>query len=57
LGYEKRAPELGGECFNLTHAWNKHKRRFTDRQIAIAVEVLSIKAWVEKMERGGIRPS
>lgn len=28
--------------------WNNHKRQFTQRQIAIAVDVLSRKGWVEK---------
>lgn len=29
------------------HAWNNHKKKFTQRQIAIAVNVLSHKGWVE----------
>lgn len=33
-----------------TYAWNDRKKQFTPRQIAIAVEVLSKKGWVKKIE-------
>ena len=29
-----------------TYAWNEHKRRFTSRQIKLAVDVLTCKGWV-----------
>jgi O-acetyl-ADP-ribose deacetylase (regulator of RNase III) len=32
------------------YAWNERKRQFTPRQIALAVDVLSKKGWVEKLE-------
>lgn len=38
------------EVIQRTYAWNDRKKQFTPRQIAIAVEVLSKKAWVKKLE-------
>lgn len=32
-----------------TYAWNSRKRQFTPRQIAIAVEVLATKGWIEPL--------
>lgn len=34
------------EVINFTYAWNDRKRKFTPRQIAIAVDVLTGKQWV-----------
>lgn len=39
------------EVINHTYAWNDRKRQFTPRQITLAVDVLSIKGWVEKLEQ------
>lgn len=35
---------------NYTYAWNKHKRQFTQRQIAIAADVVESKGWLGKTE-------
>lgn len=33
-----------------SYAWNDHKRQFTPRQITLAIDALSKKGWVEKLE-------
>lgn len=38
------------DVIHHTYAWNDRKKQFTPRQIAIAVEVLSKKGWVNKLE-------
>jgi O-acetyl-ADP-ribose deacetylase (regulator of RNase III) len=38
------------EVISHTYAWSDRKRQFTMRQIALAVEVLSLKDWVKKIE-------
>jgi len=40
-----------------TYSWNKRKQQFTPRQIVLAVEILSKKGWVKKLEvQGSITP-
>ena len=34
----------------LTYGWNERKKQFSQRQIGIAVEVLSQKGWIEELE-------
>ena len=36
-----------------TYAWGDRKRNFTPRQIALAIEVLTRKGWIEGIESGG----
>ena len=36
-----------------TYAWNERKRQFTPRQIALTVDVLSRKGWINKIEDRG----
>jgi len=38
------------DVIHHTYAWNDRKKQFTPRQIAIAVDVLSKKGWVKKLE-------
>lgn len=38
------------EVISHTYAWSDRKRQFTMRQIALAVDVLSFKDWVKKIE-------
>ena len=35
------------DVVTLTYAWNDRKKQFSSRQIALAVEVLSRKSWIE----------
>jgi O-acetyl-ADP-ribose deacetylase (regulator of RNase III) len=35
------------DIVRLTYAWNDRKRRFTERQIALATVVLSTKGWIQ----------
>jgi len=37
------------EIVDKTHAWSDRKKRFTHRQIGIAIEVLSSKGWIERV--------
>lgn len=37
------------EVVHHAHAWNDRKRMFTERQISIAMDVLSDKGWVKKL--------
>ena len=39
------APAARDELVTLTYAWNERKRRFSPRQIGLAVEVLTDKGW------------
>ncbi len=36
-----------------TYIWNDRKRQFTQRQISLAVEVLSKKGWIDDIEKQG----
>ena len=36
------------EVIRLTYAWNDRKKQFSRRQIALAIDVLSQKGWLEK---------
>ncbi len=38
------------EVISHIYAWNDHKKQFTQRQIALAVDVLSDKGWVKRFE-------
>jgi O-acetyl-ADP-ribose deacetylase (regulator of RNase III) len=40
-------PRTLDEVINQTHAWDPRKARFTDAQIAMAVERLASKGWIE----------
>lgn len=48
----EREPSSVDEVVKWTHAWNAHKRRFTPRQIALAVGVLVRKGWIEAPTSG-----
>ncbi len=37
-----------GDVIQRTHGWNERKRRFTPRQIGLAVDVLQQKGWVNR---------
>ena len=41
------------DVISHTYAWNERKRQFTPRQIALAMDVLSSKSWVAKLETRG----
>lgn len=41
------------DVISHTYAWNERKRQFTPRQIALAMDVLSSKSWVERLETRG----
>lgn len=43
-----RCPE---EVIEHTYAWNERKRQFTERQIGLAVDVLTRQGWIAKMNR------
>ena len=40
-------PRTMDELVERIYAWNKRKRRFSQRQIALAAEVLKNKGWVD----------
>ena len=43
----------GAESFEdilkMTYAWNERKRRFSERQIRVALQVLSQKEWIKTL--------
>jgi hypothetical protein len=41
------------EFIARTYAWNDRKKRFSPRQIALAVEVLSRKGWIDSLSSEG----
>lgn len=41
------------EVLHQTYAWNHRKQQFTPRQIALAVDVLSKKGWINRIEAQG----
>jgi hypothetical protein len=41
------------DVVRYTYAWSERKRQFTPRQIALAVNVLSSKHWIENLEMRG----
>lgn len=45
---EKTSAASLNEVTNSIYAWNEHKRQFTHRQIALAINILSQKGWIKK---------
>jgi O-acetyl-ADP-ribose deacetylase (regulator of RNase III) len=45
----KRGARTLEEVLTVTHAWNERKRRFTSKQIALAVNVLAAKGWIRPL--------
>lgn len=46
---ERQGADSMQEVIERTYAWNKRKRQFTPRQLALAVDVLTAKGWVETL--------
>jgi hypothetical protein len=45
----REAPEMGAEeVVRRVHAWGERKRRFSPRQIGVALETLAAQGWLER---------
>ncbi len=47
---KREAPQSREDVMRKTYAWNERKRRFTPRQINLAIDVLTAKGWVAPLE-------
>jgi hypothetical protein len=43
----REGAESLADILKMTYAWNERKRRFSERQIKVALDVLSQKEWIK----------
>lgn len=49
---ERESPENVSQVVDRTYAWDTRKRQFTQRQICIAVDVLTSQGWISQLRDG-----